>query len=269
MIRLSHFSIHRCPAHVIAVLLAILFLSALPCQISGQAGSVLTENNEFGGQTVEMMNEDFSKTIRYYDIDGNLVKEETIFMSDYQIDNQLRKIVVTYYFGKKVKEEKVYTDRYVRNNLIESSIIHYDRNTGDVLMTENRFVYPYEGYNLVFRENNKKRRIEWYYPDNIDGIEKNVMYFDEDERIVKTESFFTPKTTRENGYYKRVYFTEFNVNQYQRKVKQIWYYTDEFAQTHNGIAKKIEHFHYNTGMPDRVETLFFDAEGNYIKVRPE
>lgn len=221
-------------------------------------------NNEFGGETISHNKEDFSREIIYYDLDGNIAKEEIIFTSDYPIDNNLNRIVTHYYFGKKTREEKIYSQGYTLRTLIEKSIDHYDRNTGQLEKSENHFISPYRGFNIIYRKNNKKHRIEWYYPDNIDGTSLNVVYFNDDEQAYKTETFFTEKTTRESGIQKRIYFSSYNSNKYMRKTRQEWYYTDEFAANNERKALKVEYFHYSLGKPVRIETVYFDQQGEYL-----
>ena len=234
-----------------------------PCGFS-QNREVIDANNEFGGRTIEEIREDYSIYALYYDADGNLAKEETVYTADYPIENNLSRLINYYYFGKKTKEERVYARSFAQRTLIEKSIIHFDRNTGELVKQENHFVKPFSEYNVIFTENGKKVRIEWHYPENIEGIERNVSYLDEDEQIVKTESFYTPKTTSEQGIFKRIYHISYNTNQYRRKSRQEWFYTEQYAKEHKGVARKVEIFHYRLGKPPRTETIFYDAEGNIV-----
>ena len=245
------------------LLFGILLFSA-NATLKAQTREIINTQNEYGGETIQHSNEDYSRLIVYYDGDRNLIREETIFTSDYQIDNNLEKIVVQYYFGKKVFEEKRYNRAYAFRTLIEKSITHYDRNTGDQIKQENHFISPFSGYNIIFRDKGKKTRIEWYYPDNVDGIKVNIVFLDASENPFKTESFYTDKSVEDHGCLKRIYYTAYNQNRYMRKTKQEWYYTEKFSQMNHNIAKKVEIFHYSLGEPPRIETLLFDRNEAYI-----
>jgi hypothetical protein len=232
--------------------------------VFGQARATTIPNNEFGGQTIEQARDDFSIFSVFYDGDGNKVKETTVFTSDYPIDNNLTRLNVHFYFGKKTEEERVYSSSYSNRTLISRSIDHFDRNTGELIRTENHFIQPFTEYNVLYRENGKKKKIEWHYPDTIEGIEKNVSYLDDDERIVMTESFFTEKTAQERGFYKRIYYITYNINKYMGKSRQEWFYTDEYAKKNNGVIKKVELFHYALGKPVSNETILYGQNNQLI-----
>ncbi len=225
---------------------------------------IISFNNEFGGKTVEISREDFSIILIYYDGDDNKIKDEIIFTSDYQIDNNLKKIAVYYNFGKKVMEESVFSDTFSNRTLIERSIVHFDRNTGERIKEENHFIPPFSSYNVIFSEHGKKKRIEWHYPENMDGIKKNIVFFDDDEMATRTESYFTEKTIRELGYFKRIYYTSLNKNRYVRKSRQEWFFTEEYSRKNNGVAKKIDYFHYKSEQPTEIKTVFFDKNDQYL-----
>ncbi|MBU3917098.1 hypothetical protein KKA14_16310 [bacterium] len=224
----------------------------------------LTKDNEFGGVTVEVSKDDFSRLIIFYDADSNKVKEETIYTSEYPVDNGLKKIVTHFFFGKKIKEERFFKAQDSRRTLINKIIDYYDRNTDLIIKSENYFIAPYTGYNVIYQEKGKKNRIEWYYPENTDGISKNIVYIDDNGVAVKTESFYTEKTMREKGYYKRIYFQAYNDNMYIRMTRQEWYYSDEFAAQNDGKYTKIENYHYWQGKLIKTETGFFDKNGRHI-----
>lgn len=225
---------------------------------------VIDTNNEYGGETIETIGDDFTYLRQFYDADLTKVKEEIVYTSEYPINNGLSKLVMHYFFDRLVKEEKIFKNDVVNNTKIAKTILYFDRFTGAKLKTENYFVSPYSGYNVIFKKNGAKDRIEWHYPDNIDGISKNIIYFDKNGLGVKVESYFTEKTIRENGYFKRIYFNEFGPDNYFRKMKQEWYYTFEYGKNNNGRRKKIEHFHYQPGSVVTVETNYFNEAGGRI-----
>lgn len=244
--------------------ITVLLISWIGLTLSAQTREVISLNNEYGGETVEHTNKDESRRVQYFDDDDNLVKEETLYSIDYQIDNNLERFVVYYFFGKKTTEELYYSRTYSNRTLINKSINHYDRENGEHIKQENHFIAPFSGYNVIFRHKGKKTKIEWYYPENEEGIKLNVAYFDHQGLNIKTESFYTDKTVKESGYFKRVYFMG-NDNQYQRKVRQEWYYTEIYSEQNKGIAKMVEIFHHHPGGGLRTEILFFDRDDRYIK----
>jgi hypothetical protein len=227
-------------------------------------GEIVTENNKYGGATVKYRKGDYAKLIVYYDADSNKIREETIFTSEYPVDNGLRKIVLHYLYGKKVREERLFSRRTSKRTLIRSEIIHFDRNTGLVTKSENHFIPPFSGYSVIYREGGRRTKIEWFYPENVDGIAKNVVYFDEDGVNRVTESYFTKKTAREKGIHKRVYINAFSRNRFLRKSRQEWYFTEEYEKRHNGTYKKIEKFFYTQGDQVRVESHCFTREGKLV-----
>jgi len=226
---------------------------------------VIDANNEYGGETIETIRDDFTYLRQYFDADLSKVREEITYTREYPINNGLEKVIMHYFFEKLIKEEKIFKNSVVKDTKIEKTIQYFDRFSGEKLKTENYFVSPYSGYNVIFEKDGSKERIEWHYPDNIDGISKNIIYFDKNGLGVKVVSFYTEKTIREQGYYKRIYFNEFGPDNYFRKMKQEWFYTSEHAKNNEGKAKKIEHFHYKPGTIVRVETNFFDETGKKIQ----
>lgn len=233
------------------------------------AQDVIDDNNEFGGRTLEINNQDGSFIRIFYDDDEIKIKEEKIFSIDYPVENGLVKIVSHFAFDKKVREERIFTNRVAEATLISRKIYHFDRfadpdDKSAIIRTENHFLDEYNGYNIVYWENGKKKKIEWFYPLNVDGIAKNVLYFDEREMAVKVESFYTEKTRKEKGLERRIYYNEYSPNNYFRKSREEFYYTREYANNNNGIALRVDVFHYRPGSPVRVETHYFDEKGNRI-----
>ncbi len=243
------------------LLILIFFSSDL---IPADRKEIVADRNEFGGETIEYSKDDFSIQTIYLDADGNKAKEEIIYTSDYPIDNNLTRMITHFYFGKKVKEELIFNASFSRRTLIRKTVHNYNRNTGELINSENYFVKPFEGYNVIFSKNGKKSKIEWHYPDTTDGIIKNVNFLNEDEKIIRTESYFAEKTAREKGYYKRVYYSNYNLNRYVRKSRQEWYFTKEYGQQNQGIHKKVELFHYSLGKPVKIETVYYDQDGQYL-----
>lgn len=248
-------------------LIVFLFGSCLlfSCQAANAAEKeIISSNNEYGGETVEITTEDYSFIRIYYDADYSKVKEETIFTEDYPVNNGLRRLIIYYSFDKKIKEERIYSNSLTQNTKIRKSIDYYDRFTGLKEKSENHFAKPYSGYNVIYKNNEAITRIEWYYPENIDGISHNIVYFDKNGMGTKVESFYTEKTSKENGYFKRIYYNEYSPDNYFRKKRQEWYYTNDFSVLNNGKFKMIQNFYYPPGESTKIETHFFDKEGQEV-----
>lgn len=253
---------------LIAVIVTFFLISTVVL-LSAAEQDVIDTNNEYGGRTFEISNQDGSFIRIYYDDDEIKIKEEVIFSIDYPVENGLDKIISYFAFDKKVREERIFSNRVSENTLIKKTINHFDRfadpnDKSAITMTENIFLDKYNGYNIVYWKDGLKTKIEWFYPLNVDGIEKNVIYFDDKEMAIKVESFYTEKTKQEKGYSRRVYYNEYSPNKYFRKARQEWYYTDEFASQNNGVAKKIEVFHYPSSNQVRIETNRFNRKGEKI-----
>ena len=245
-----------------------LFISSATCLLAAEQ-DIIEEINEYGGRTFEISNQDGSFIRIFYDDDEIKIKEETIFTIDYPVENGLDKIISYYAFDKKVKEERIFSNRVSENTLIKKTIDHFDRfadpnDKSAILKTENHFLDEYNGRNVVYWKDGMKAKIEWFYPLNIDGIEKNIIYFDDKEMSIRVESFYTEKTRREKGFKRRVYYNEYSPNKYFRKARQEWFYTDEYAERNKGVAKRIEVFHYSAGSPVRIETNHFNRKGEKI-----
>lgn len=253
--------------------LTVMMIISLLIFYGGSLGAaeqdIIDENNEFGGRTFEISNQDGSFIRIYYDDDEIKIKEEMIFTIDYPVENGLDKIVSYFAFDKKVREERIFSPRVSENTLIKKIVNHFDRfadpnDKSAIIRTENHFLNAYNGYNVVYREKGLKKRIEWFYPLNMDGIKKNIIYFDDREMGTRVESFYTEKTVREKGTVRRVYFNEFSPNKYFRKARQETYYSDEWAAQHNGIATMVEVFHYSSGNKVRIEINRFNKKGEKI-----
>jgi len=267
--RMMEYAIDRLCRQLILVVFVVLLAAAGKYPLLAVEQDVIDQNNEFGGRTFEISNQDGSFIRVYYDDDETKIKEEIIYTIDYPVENGLDKVISYFAFDKKIREEKVFSGRISENTLIKRTIDHYDRFADPgvksaIVKTENHFLDEYNGYNIIYRENGKKTRIEWFYPLNVDGINKNIIYFDDREMGVKVESFFTEKTMLEKGHIKRVYYNEYSPNKYFRKSRQETYYTDEYASVNKGVAVQIEVFHYEAGENVRVETNRFNKKGEKI-----
>lgn len=255
--------------HWRSILWSVIFLVISQGLSAQQNRLVVEENNVYGGQTVEYRDSDDSMILEFYDDDEIMIKQERVFTTEYPIDNGLRKIVTYYSFEKKTKEEKIYSSRISQSTLIERTIDYYDRFTGLKTKSENHFIDAFPGHNIIYRENGKKTRIEWYYPHNMNGIIKHIVYFDAKEKAAKVESFYSEKTTAEEGYYRRVYYNNYTPNNYFRKTVEEIFFTDEYANQHDGVSKVIKHFHYRPGKLFDIEIHLFDKEDKKLFLSDE
>lgn len=233
--------------------------------VFSQSKETIIPNNEFGGQTVELLRDDFSIFSVFYDGDGNKVKEVTVFTNDYPIDNNLARRNVHYFFGKKTEEERIYSGSYSNRTMISRTIDYFDRNTGELLRQENHFIPPYSEYNVLYFEKGEKKRIEWHYPNTVEGIERNVSHLDDEERIVMTESFYSKKTARDKGYFKRIYYIDYTTSKFMSKSRQEWFYTEEYALNNAGVVRKVELFGNVSGKLAVSETIYYGQNNQMIK----
>lgn len=229
-----------------------------------QEDEIINKNNEYGGKTVEIIKKDFSFMRAFYDDENSKIKEEQVFSSEYPINNGLKKIITYFSFNKIVKVERVFTQKIARNTLIAKTIDHFDRFTGNKIKSENRFIESYPGYNVIYRKKGKRVKIEWLYPQNIEGIIKNVVFYNDDEIGVRVESFYAKKTSQDTGYLKRIYYNDYSAKKYLRKIKEEWYFTDEFSKENGGIHHKVYNYHYSADQPVIIEAYIFDKEGNTL-----
>ncbi len=250
------------------VSLALWFLCCFVSVAAGQyvKSTPLSEKNEFGGKTIEHMSRDYSLHREYFGREGERVKMEHIFPDDYPILTGIKRLISYYGSGKKIKEETVYTFLQSRLTMIERSIEHYDRSSGELIKKETHFVAGHMGYNILFFSAGRKNRIEWFYPDRETGIVKSITFLDDKGQDYKTVNYYAHRTSLKKGYYKRVYYKEYNRNRYYRKSRQEWYFSDEYGKSHDNIYRKTEKFLYPDNKETVVQTYHYDKLGKLIEV---
>ena len=227
---------------------------------------LLSENNEYGGQTVEYKSLDYSYIREYFDMNGERVKVERFFSSEYPIANGLEKRIAYFKSDKKIKEEKIFTVERAKLTMIVRSVEHFDGLSGDRTRREEYYTRNYMGYSILFYKGGKKDRIERFYPNRNMGIVKSIGYIDEGGNERKTVHYFAYGTSLEDGFYKRIYYKKYNYNKYLRKYRQEWFYTDEYAKSNGNIHRKLERFLYSQTGGMVVQTNFFDIHDKLIEV---
>lgn len=221
---------------------------------------ILSENNEYGGKTVEIefeqgdnkLNEGILKIIQFYNSDGKAVKGEVYFDEKNPKSNDMKLIIKELdEDGRETKAIGYYTDEYTKNTGIHYCIYHYDK----------------EG---------RERKIEQHFVDSEACIYKNnTIYLDEDGNIVKSEMRFSdffaypigPELIiQEYGKDSKLKITEARLPEKHQKVsgivKFICYYDDE------GMGKEKE-WYYIDGRIEREPWKDDDkiAEGSSLMVR--
>lgn len=231
------------------------------------AGIIISKNNAFGGKTVEYIAYDQTRYREYFDLDNAKVKTEKLFSEDYPVLNGLQKLIKYYSFDKIVKEEKVFTKARSRETMVERSILHYDRFLGKISKKEEYFTRSYMGHSMIYYDQGKKNKIEWYYPGNTVGIAKNIVYLDDFGKESKIISYYTQKTVDKVGYYKRISLRGYVPGNYYRNVKQLFYYSDDYSLNNNGIYRIVDTFHYsNTGEVKKTRN-YFDRHDQIIQIQ--
>ena len=241
----------------------------IPFEVYGQAdkGIVISTNNEFGGKTVEYISFDQSRYLEYFDLDNAKVKTEKVYSEDYPVLNGLKKLIKYYSFDKMIKEEKVFTKAMARETMVERSILHYDRFLGKISKKEEYFTRSYMGHSMIYYQQGKKNRIEWYYPGNTMGIAKNIVYLDHFGKEFKIISYFTQKTVKQEGYYKRVSQRGYTAGKYYRNLKQLFYFSDEFGLKNRGVYRKVDTFRYSDSGLVKKTTNYFNRNDEIVNIK--
>lgn len=180
---------------------------------------ILSENNGYGGKTVEIefehgdnkFNEGIFKIIQFYNSDGKVVKGEVYFDEENPNSNDMKLIIKELdEDGRETKAFVHYTDEYTKNTGIHYSIYHYDKK-------------------------GREREIDQYYVDSGACVYKNnTIYLDEDGNIVKTETRFSDFIADSTG-------SELIIQEYGKdlKLKITEMHIDEKHQKMSGIVKFI------------------------------
>ncbi|MDH5559231.1 MAG: hypothetical protein OEY59_00075 [Deltaproteobacteria bacterium] len=254
------------------LILSIWCLS-LTMPLFGQDRIVVDQYNDFGGKTFESSNRKDGILVfrEFYAFDEKKMREETIFTDDHTAIFGIDQINSEFMFDVKVKREKIFSIRFAKVNLVKKSTDFYDQSSRLKLKTKNNFVEPYLGYNIIHykpKSNLKpdekfglvKTKMEWHYPQNLEGLSKYIEFYSEDgEKKVRVENYYTQKSMRDNGIYKSVYYTED-----KRRVKQEWYYTPQFSEKNKGVYKKIQNHTYYSMSRKKTSTYYYDQAGNVI-----
>jgi len=248
----------------ILILLSFLLLSF---SLEAQEKYIIDKTNEYGGVTLgySKKSDGLYSVKEFYAFDQKKMKQISVFTDAYAYLYGVAIITTEYMFDKKIKEEKVFTEKFSKTTLIKTTTDYFEQSTGIQFKTKNNFSENYLGYNLIYYKpkedlsgNAKKKlireKIEWYYPENDEGISKYIIYFDvkgiEKERV---ENYYTQKTAIDSGIFKSIYYLKSG-----KKKRQEWYYTAIYSAENDDIYIKVNNYKYDPLKGSKVTTHYFD-----------
>ena len=249
----------------IHTLLALCIFLLWSSNLFAQDEFIIEEENEFGGQTTEFSDTKLGilQAVIYYGSDNRRVKEEKEFTKKSALLYGIVREVKKYFFDIKIQHERYFTPQFARKYLTRKRTDYFDRYTGERTKVEKFFTEAYLGHNITYYFKEKRTKVEWFYPQNLEGIRQQVTFFAPDGvRKTKKEYWYTKKTTRTKGYYRSVHFLEDS-----RKIKQIWYYTTDYAAKNRNIIKQIDHFSYHPEKLMTIQSNFFNEKGALVPVK--
>jgi hypothetical protein len=106
---------------------------ALPVRFA-ETKRIINENNDYGGKTVaatfspgdKEYKAGMSKSIGYYNINGEVVKAESVHTNEYAQEKGILRSIMYLGNGKLVKTELFFTDESARRDSVSKSIIYYN-----------------------------------------------------------------------------------------------------------------------------------------------
>ena len=90
-----------------------------------------------------------------------------------------------------------------------------------------------------YNDSNRSVKREYFFTDrsaNKDGVSRSIVYLDSNEKVTKTEVFYTDKSANEDGISRGIVYSDSNGKATRAKT----FYTDEFANK-NGFNRKHEY----------------------------
>jgi len=218
---------------------------------------VIEEINEFGGKTIEYTGHEdtYLSVIIQFAADGKPMIRQNHYMSGYALLNGLQTEKITYLFGIKVEEDFVYTRAFARSRGVQRKIISYEQSTGIKIKSINYFKNQHLGFNTIFFEEGIRQKIEWNYPKTKNGVSKTLTFFSKNgkERI-RVESQYTELWAKKKGFYKTISYLGNN-----KKLKEEWYYTEVYSQTHGGYVKKLINYSYDIVHDTKSQQVYYFA----------
>jgi hypothetical protein len=175
---------------VVCVVAAALSFSVVWCGAAfASKESILSDKNEFGGKTIEVIIEkgeatpEIQKILACYDEEGKMRKTEIAYTEAFGNEKGVAKAIE--YFdpsGKVAKREYYYTDTFGNKKGVAKATEYY---------------YPHE----------KIAKAEFIYTDTFareKGVTRATEYYDENGKVAKEEFSYTDAFAKEEGVDKRI-----------------------------------------------------------------
>lgn len=220
-------------------------------------------NNQFGGRTIVFSNNDkgIVEGRNFYDSAGKIMREERKYADEWANAHGTRELVNEYLFDIKIKEERLYAPSYAARRLILRTVNYYEQATGTLVRTENHFAKDHLGYNVIHYDLGTKTRMEWFYPENEFGYRKVITYYARDGKTeLKTESFYTERSVEFYGCERKILVMEG-----ERKKREEWFFSEEWAQKNNGAVRKLKAYFYNPSYPIKPKVYYFNAKDQVVE----
>ncbi len=221
------------------------------------------ENNEFGGRTIIF--QDHKKGIfrgkNFYDSGGAIMRQDRAYTEEYALSTGIARKTMDFLFDVKTKETLYYTKKYQALRLVSHRVTYFEQATGTLQKKENHFVIKNMGYSVEYFDMDAKlTRMEWVYPNNIEGLAKKITHYDEQGHVTKIEGFYTPRTQKKEGLQRSVF-----INEGGKKKTREWFYTPEFAQSHDGAIRKLVEYIEHPSQETRPQKNWFNQKNELVR----
>ncbi|MDX2469718.1 MAG: hypothetical protein QNL04_03960 [SAR324 cluster bacterium] len=247
--------------------LLIALLLFLPCVASAYDEIGLDENNEFGGKTIffQAPERGIFRGQDFYDSGGNIMRQDWKFSEESSLARGVARKVSEFLFDIKTKETIYYTPKYQILRMVSHQVDHFEQATGTIIRREKYFAQKKMGYSVTFMEFGKRIKLEWHYPDNLEGYAKVITYYDEKGiKPVKIENFFTPRTTMLTGQIRSVY-----IEKGGKKVRREWYYSPVWGKKNKGARMKVIDYLHHPSQEIPPQVNYLDADKERIELDKE
>lgn len=248
--------------HRLIYLFSTLLLLCLSGSSFAYEEQIIEEENEYGGKTTQYRDIDggISEGVIFYGNDDEMVREEIIYTNLSISLYGIKRINRGYFFGKKVREDIFYSSQYARKYSKIKAIQHFDRYSGERVKLEQFFSDLHLGNSVIHFQKGIRSKVEWIYSDVHEGVKHSITHYDPTgKKETRVEYLYADRTVRKQGFYKSEYFIEQN-----KKIKEIWYFTEDFEGKNNGVYKKIVHYRYYPQRTATTRTHYFDREDNLL-----
>ena len=227
----------------------------------------LDENNEFGGKTIffQAPERGIFRGQDFYDSGGNIMRQDWKFSEESSLARGVARKVSEFLFDIKTKETIYYTPKYQILRMVSHQVDHFEQATGTIIRREKYFAQKKMGYSVTFMEFGKRIKLEWHYPNNLEGYAKVITYYDnKGKKPVKIVNFYTPRSTKLTGKVKNIY-----IEKNGKKVRREFYFSDAWGKKNNGARMKvIDYLHHpSQNIPPQVN--YSDADMERIELEKE